>query len=61
MTTTLVDTPERIQRWFDIVDELTDQTGLVTSETVPGLRASAPEVVYGGLRIAQRHRGLPER
>jgi PII-like signaling protein len=55
----VVDTPERMQRWFDIVDELTGETGLVTSESVPALRASAPEGVHGGLRIAQRHHGRP--
>jgi hypothetical protein len=31
----LVDTPERTTRWFPIIDELTAETGLVTSEIVP--------------------------
>jgi PII-like signaling protein len=35
VVTVLVDTPERIERWFAIVDEVTDETGLVTSEMVP--------------------------
>jgi PII-like signaling protein len=35
VVTVLVDTPERIARWFAIVDELTVETGLVTSEIVP--------------------------
>ena len=35
VVTVLVDTPERIARWFAIVDELTAETGLVTSEIVP--------------------------
>jgi hypothetical protein len=30
-----VDTPEATARWFEIVDELTAETGLVTSELVP--------------------------
>jgi PII-like signaling protein len=38
VVTVIVDTPERIRRWFAIVDELTAQTGLVTSELVPSLR-----------------------
>jgi PII-like signaling protein len=39
VVTVVVDTPTRICRWFQIVDELTDQTGLVTCETVPAFRA----------------------
>ncbi len=50
--TVLLDTPANIGRWFDIVDELTGETGLVTSELVPALRAGAPATVYGGLRLA---------
>ena len=37
-----------------IVDELTDETGLVTSEMVPALRATGPEFESGELRLAQR-------
>jgi PII-like signaling protein len=39
--TVLVDRPERIRRWFAIVDELTDETGLVTSEMVPAYATDA--------------------
>jgi PII-like signaling protein len=35
VVTVIVDTPERTARWFPIVDELTAETGLVTSEIVP--------------------------
>jgi PII-like signaling protein len=52
VVTVIVDTPERIGRWFDVVDELTDETGLVTSEQVPALRASGPGIARGGLRLA---------
>ena len=52
VVTVIVDTPERIARWFAIVDELTDETGLVTSEQVPGLRAVGPGIARGGLRLA---------
>ncbi|MGH2947393.1 MAG: DUF190 domain-containing protein [Solirubrobacteraceae bacterium] len=50
--TIMVDTPERIRRWFAIVDELTDETGLVTSETVPAFRTTGPGTQAGGLRPA---------
>jgi PII-like signaling protein len=54
--TVMVDTPERIQRVWAIVDELTSETGLVTSEIVPAVRAAAPGQVAGGLRLAERWR-----
>jgi PII-like signaling protein len=34
VVTVIVDAPERMQRWFEIVDEVTSETGLVTSELV---------------------------
>lgn len=52
--TVIVDTPANIKRWFDIVDELTTETGLVTSEIVPAYRASASGIRQGSLRLAQR-------
>jgi PII-like signaling protein len=52
VVTVIVDTPERIRRWFAIVDELTGETGLVTSEQVPALRATGPDIARGGLRLA---------
>ena len=33
--TVVVDAPERIRRAFAIIDQLTAQSGLVTSEVVP--------------------------
>jgi PII-like signaling protein len=47
VVTVVVDRPARIRELFAIVDEITSQTGLVTSEIVPGHRA-------GGLRLAAR-------
>ena len=35
IVTVVIDTPDRIARWFEIVDELTAETGLVTSELIP--------------------------
>ena len=52
VVTVIVDTPERIGRWFAVVDALTDETGLVTSEQVPALRATGPGIARGGLRLA---------
>ena len=49
MLTVVVDTPARIRRWFRIVDELTDQTGLVTCEIVPAFRAGGR---HGDLRLS---------
>lgn len=55
VTTISVDTPERTTRWFEIVDELTAEHGLVTSEMVPAVRAMSDSERRGGLRLA-RHR-----
>jgi PII-like signaling protein len=53
VVTVVVDTPANIKRWYAIVDELTTETGLVTSEIVPAYRASAVGLERGGLRLAQ--------
>jgi PII-like signaling protein len=55
VVTIAVDTPERVARWFEVVDELTAETGLVTSEIVPAYRAAAPELSAGGLRLSEPH------
>jgi PII-like signaling protein len=39
----LVDTPSAVKRWWPIVDELTREAGLVTSELVPASHAFASE------------------
>jgi PII-like signaling protein len=53
--TIIVDRPDRIGRAFEIVDEVTSERGLVTSEIVPAALAAAPARRTGGLRLA-RHR-----
>jgi PII-like signaling protein len=53
IVTVIVDTPERTARWFALIDELTRETGLVTSEIVPAFRASAATVTRGGLTLAR--------
>jgi PII-like signaling protein len=51
--TVLVDSPEAIQRWWRVVDEVTDEAGLVTSEMVPAFHAVHPELRRGGLHLAR--------
>ena len=52
--TVVVDAPEKARRWFALLDEITPERGLITSEIVPAFRATSPEVVHGGLRLARR-------
>jgi PII-like signaling protein len=54
--TVVVDTPTRIRRWFQIIDQLTDQTGLVTCEMIPAFRAGDHR---GGLRLSTIPAGDP--
>ncbi len=49
--TIAVDAPQRIARAFAVVDELTSEHGLVTSELVPALRGG-PEPPRGALALA---------
>lgn len=53
VTTVIVDTPDNIARIFDIVDELTHEHGLVTSEMVPALLAIDGDDRRGGTRLAR--------
>jgi PII-like signaling protein len=54
MVTIIVDTPEGIARSFEIVDEMTAEAGLVTSEMVPAVAAlTEGERPRGGLRLAR--------
>jgi PII-like signaling protein len=55
VVTIVIDTPEKIAASFAIVDELTSERGLVTSEMVPAMAAMTEEQTKGGLRLA-RHR-----
>jgi len=57
--TIVIDTPERIATAFSVIDELTSERGLVTSETIPAMRASSGERQRGGTRLATHH--LPRR
>lgn len=53
-TVVAVDTPERIGRCFAVIDELTVDGGVVTSELVPAFRARGEWGESGGLRLAAR-------
>ncbi|HYB37839.1 MAG TPA: DUF190 domain-containing protein [Mycobacterium sp.] len=52
VTTIIVDTPDSIARSFDIVDELTANHGLVTSEMVPAVLPIDGSPRRGGTRLA---------
>jgi PII-like signaling protein len=53
--TIVIDAPDRVAESFAIIDELTDEHGLVTSEMVPAMRTSGGGEGRGGLHLA-RHR-----
>ena len=36
--TIVIDTPDRIAAAYSVIDELTSERGLVTSETIPAMR-----------------------
>lgn len=52
VVTIVVGSPEEVERSFSIVDEVTDEGGLVTSEMVPALASIAEGERRGGLRLA---------
>ena len=53
VVTVIVDQPDAIQRWWKVVDEVTDEAGLVTSEMVPAFHSVGPDIQRGGLRLAR--------
>jgi PII-like signaling protein len=55
VVTVIIDTPASIAESFDVVDELTRDEGLVTSEMVPALVSDEGDSGQGGPRMA-RHR-----
>lgn len=50
--TIVIDTPERITHAFQIIDEITCEHGLVTSEMVPAISASTEQAPPGDLGLA---------
>ncbi len=53
--TIVIDSPERIATAFAVIDGLTRERGLVTSETIPAMRAAASGKRRGGPRLATHH------
>jgi PII-like signaling protein len=53
--TIVIDSPDRIAAAFAVIDELTCSRGLVTSETIPAMRASGGGRERGGTRLATHH------
>lgn len=53
VTTIVVDTPERIAASFDIIDELTGEHGLVTSELVPAAVTVDGAAMLGSTSLAR--------
>lgn len=53
VVTIVIDRPERIAQAFGIIDEMTSERGLVTSEMVPAARAMSEQRTTGGVRLAQ--------
>jgi PII-like signaling protein len=51
VVTVIVDDPASTRRWFEIVDQVTAGTGLVTSELVPAARAVGGGDSRGTLRL----------
>jgi PII-like signaling protein len=54
--TIVIDTPERITNSFAIIDEITVEHGLVTSEIVPAMTTMSATEKRGGLRLASHRR-----
>jgi PII-like signaling protein len=50
--TITIDTPQRTAESFKIIDEVTSEHGLVTSEMVPAVTAMSESETHGGLRLA---------
>jgi PII-like signaling protein len=50
--TVVIDTPDKISQAFKIIDTLTHDRGLVTSELVPAVRSAAAGRGRGGLDLA---------
>jgi PII-like signaling protein len=59
VVTVVIDRPEPMRRWWRIVDELTDEHGLVTSELVPASHAVGEHGARGGLRLSRSTIGYP--
>jgi PII-like signaling protein len=57
VVTVVVDKPDPMRRWWRVIDEVTDEAGLVTSELVPAFHAVGPGIQRGGLQLARPRLG----
>lgn len=55
VTTIVVDSPDRIAASFDIIDDVTDQHGLITSELVPALVSIDGGERLGGTALGRHY------
>jgi PII-like signaling protein len=53
VSTIVIDEPTRIAAAFEVIDEMTSERGLVTSEMVPALVVAQPERWPGDVRLAR--------
>lgn len=49
--TVIIDTPDRVRGWWATVDEVTHDTGLVTSEPLPASHAKSRSAERGGVHV----------
>jgi PII-like signaling protein len=56
VVTVVVDSPHRIATWFDVIDEITADSGLVTSELVPAAVEPALTGPLPSVRLARPRR-----
>ena len=54
VVTTVIDRPQSMREWWEIANEVTHESGLVTSEIVPAFHTRGPGLETGDLRLAQR-------
>ena len=54
VVTTVIDRPQSIRAWWEIVKEVTRESGLVTSEIVPAFQIRDRGLEAHELRLAQR-------
>nr|MDT0526492.1 DUF190 domain-containing protein [Streptomyces sp. DSM 41633] len=53
VTTIVVDTPQRIAASFELIDEITREQGVVSSERVPSVTVTDAGQLFGGTGLAQ--------
>lgn len=49
----IIDTPARVRQWWPAVDDVTRESGLVTSEPLPAMHARSRSAERGGVEVDQ--------